>query len=178
MKTFAYILLACLSIGNAWAAAAEPGWPEVIGKLTDEKRQAVVCVGLLKSRGDNAAIEDVKLDYGRAKGKVDGVIAGLTDVLFEGGKPGRLSTMQDSLTASGAALKRICDAAAKTAAPNTKGVWDEVAKAAIEPLIKAIADGIGGLWSWKVDNDKLLQKTRQTKLEAAQWPDFADISPL
>jgi hypothetical protein len=73
-----------------------------------------------------------------------------------------------NLAASGATLKRICDAAAKTAAPNTKGVWDEVAEAAIEPLIKAIADGIGGLWGWKVDNDKLLQKTRQSKLDAAQ----------
>jgi len=178
MKAFAYILLACLPIGTSWAATAAPGWAEVIGKLTDEKRQAEVCVGLLKSRGDKATIDGVKLDYGLAKAKVDGVIAGLTVVLFEGGKPEGLPTIQDSLTASGAALKRICDTAAKTAAPNTKGVWDEVAKAAIEPLIKAIADGIGGLWAWKVDNDKLLQKTRQSKLEAAQWPEFADISPL
>jgi hypothetical protein len=173
MRTLAFVVAGGLA-GASPAAALD--WPEVINQLAAGKQQAVVCVGLLKSRVDKSALDGLKLDYGLAKGKIDGVIAGLKEVVAEGGKPERLSSVENSLASAGATLEQICAAARKTAAPNTKGVWDEIAGHAIEPLVKAIADGIGGLWSWKRDSDALIRKTRESQLESAQWPDFADIS--
>jgi hypothetical protein len=178
VKRFSLVVVLAIPLlaATSPAATAALGWPEVIAKLTTEKRQAEVCVGLLKSRGNAASIDGAKRDYGLAKAKMDGVIAGLTTVLVDGGKPESLPAIQDSLSESGAALKKICDAAVNTAEPDTKGVWDEIAKAAIEPIIKAISDGIGGLWSWKLDKDKQWLDDKKAKLEAAQWPEFADIA--
>ena len=73
-------------------------------------------------------------------------------------------------------LKEICDAAVKTMTPNTKGVWEEIAKGAVEPLIKAISDGVGALWTRHVEKDKLELETKKTQLEAAKWPKFSDIA--
>jgi hypothetical protein len=160
------------------ASAVQPtlGWPEVIDRLTQEREQVVTCVGLLKSSGD-AAANSVKATYELARGDMDGVIAGLTVVLVEGGKLEGLPTIRDSLERSGKNLKDICDAALKTIAPHTKGVWEEVAKGAVEPLIKAISDGIGAVWAWSADKDKLATDTKKTKLEAARWPEFGNIAP-
>jgi hypothetical protein len=158
--------------------AAQPtlGWPEAIARLTQEREQAVTCVGLLKSSGGDAA-HSVKATYELARGEMAGVIDGLTVVLVEGGKPESLPTIQDSLARSGKSLQDICDAALKTVAPHTKGVWEEVAKGAVEPLVQAISDGIGAVWKSSVDKDKLAIDTKKTKLEAARWPEFGDIAP-
>ena len=157
------------------AAQTNLGWPEVVNRLTQEKQQAITCVGLLKSSG---GADSVKASYELARGDVEGVIAGLSIVLVEGGKPDMLPTVRESLEKSGKRLKDICDAAVNTLPANSKGVWDEVAKATVEPAIKAISDGIAGLWTWKVDNDKLALETRKTKLEAAKWPEFGGIPAL
>jgi hypothetical protein len=116
------------------------------------------------------------LTYGLAEGEMDGVIAGLTTALVEGGDPGSLPKARDSLGAAGQGLKTICDAADKTVAPNTKGVLEEIAKGVVEPLIKAISDGVGALGTHHVEKDALERETKKTELEAARWPKFADIS--
>ena len=157
------------------ATEAPMGWPEVIERLAQERTRAEICVGLLKSRGDKAVVERAEATYGLAKADSDGVIAGLTTVLVEGGKPETLPSVRQSLESSGTGLKEICDAAVKTATPNTRGLWDEIAKGPLEPLIKAISDGIAGLWGWKIGKDKLVLKTEKGQLEAAKWPDFGDI---
>jgi hypothetical protein len=178
MKKLALAALAFCLLLPVVVCAAQPtlGWPEVIARLTQEREQAVTCVGLLKS-SDPAAANSVKATYELARGEMAGVVDGLTIVLVEGGKPERLPTIRDSLVRSGNSLKSICDAALKTVAPNTKGVWEEVAKGAVEPLITAISDGIGAVWKWNVDKDKLATDTKKTKLEAARWPEFGDIAP-
>ena len=107
---------------------------------------------------------------------MDGVIAGLTTVLVEGGKPESLPTVRASLESSGKSLKAICDAATRTVAPNTKGVWEEIAKEAIEPVVNKISDGIGALWTRYVEKDKLARETKKSQLEAARWPEFGDIA--
>jgi hypothetical protein len=162
---------------GAFTAGAPLGWPEVIALLAKAKTQATAYVGVLKANGDGAAIASASLTYGLAEGEMDGVIAGLTTALVEGGDPGSLPTARDSLNAAGQGLKAICDAAAKTIAPNTKGVWDEIAKGAVEPLIKAISDGVGALWTHHVEKDALERETKKTELEAAKWPKFADVGP-
>ncbi len=131
------------------AGSAILGWPQIIHDLAKERTQAVACVGLIKSRGDEAAIASAKFGYNSARAEIDGVIAGLTTVLAQGGKPEGLPTVQASLEASGKNLQGICDAALKYVAgnPNTKGVWEEIAKGAVQPLVQAASDGIGALWT-------------------------------
>jgi hypothetical protein len=158
------------------AAEAPLGWPEVISMLAKARTQATSCVQVLKSNGDKAAVASARLTYGMAEGEMDGVVAGLTTALVEGGNPNSLPTVRASLESSGKGLKEICDAAVKTVAPNTKGVWDEIAKGAVEPLIKAISDGVGGLWTHHVEKDTLERETKKAQLEAAKWPRFGDIA--
>jgi len=158
------------------AAEASLSWPEVIALLTKAQKQATTCVEVLKSSGDKAALASAKLTYGMAEGEMDGVIAGLTTALVEGSSPDRLPTVRASLETAGKGLKEICDAAVKTIAPNTKGVWEEIAKGPVEPLVKAISDGVGALWTRHVEKDKLELETKRAQLEAAKWPRFGDIA--
>jgi hypothetical protein len=157
------------------AAAALPGWAEVIESLATEKSQAEACVGLLKSRADAATLDKAKASYGEAKAQIDGAIAGLLVLLDESGQPS-LPDAQARLAASGQGLRRICEAATKDAKPGERGFWDEMAKGAVEPLIKALSDGAGALWAHHVTMDQQERDTRKTQLEAARWPDFASIS--
>jgi len=160
-----------------WAAQPAPmGWPEVIGLLAKARTQATTCVQALKSNGDKAALARTQLTYGMAEGEMDGVIAGLTTALFEGGDPSSLPTARTSLETAGKGLKEICDAAVKTITPNTKGALEEIAKGAVEPLIKAISEGVGALWTRHVEKDKLALETKRSQLEAAKWPKFGDIA--
>jgi hypothetical protein len=172
-----------LAFPAAALAAAQPplGWPEVIGALTTERSNAETCVGLLKSRVDAAALDKAKATYGMARADMDGVIAGLEALLAEGGKPGNLPNVRPSLETSANSLKQICEAAAATATPNTRGVWDEIAKAVggagVEAVVNKTSDGVAALWThYLVDPDKLALETRKSKLEAARWPEFGDIA--
>jgi hypothetical protein len=157
-------------------AQATFGWPEVIALLTKTRTQAITCVEVLKSSGDKAALASARLTYGMTEGEMDGVIAGLTTALVEGGDPDGLPTVRTSLETSEKGLKEICDAAVKTITPNTKGVWEEIAKGPVESLFKAISDGIGALWMRPIENDKLELETKKTRLESAKWPKFGGIA--
>jgi hypothetical protein len=131
---------------------------------------------VLKSNGDKASVARAHLTYGVAEGEMDGVIAGLTIALVEGGDPSSLPTAQASLETAGNGLREICDAATKAIAPNTKDVLGDMVKAAVEPLIKAISDGVSALWTRHVEKDKLELETKKSELEAAKWPKFADVA--
>jgi hypothetical protein len=178
VKRSALIVFASIWIfpASICAAQATLGWPEVIALLTKARTQATTCVEVLKSSGDKAALASARETYGMAEAEMDGVIAGLTTVLVEGGNPSRLPTLRTSLETSEKDLKEICDAAVKTITPNTKGVWEEVAKGAVEPLFKTISDGVGALWTRHVDKDELELETKKSQLEAAKWPKFGDIA--
>jgi hypothetical protein len=162
---------------RAFALSRQPlGWPGVIAVLTKVRTQATTCVQVLKSNGDKAGIARAQLTYGMAEGEMDGVIAGLTTALVQGGNPDSLPTARTSLETAGKGLKEIVDAAVKSVTPNTKGLWQEIAKGPIEPLIRAISDGVGALWTRHVEKDKLEIETKKTQLEAAKWPKFSDIA--
>ena len=167
----------------AWIIPATPcmaqgalGWAEVIALLTKARTQATTCVQVLKANGGKAALARAQLTYGMAESEMDGTIAGLTIALVQGGDPSSLPTSQASLETAGKGLKEICDAAVKTITPNTKGVWEEIAKGPIEPLIRAISDGVGALWTRHVEADTLERETKKSALEAAKWPKFSDIA--
>jgi hypothetical protein len=175
VKRIFLIVLALIIPATLCTAQGALGWPEVIALLAKAKTQATTCVQVLKSNGDKASLARAQLTYGMAEGEMDGIIAGLTIALVQGGDPSNLPTAQAGLETTGSGLKEICDAAVKTITPNTKGVWEELAKGPIEPLIKAISDGVGALWTRHVEKDTLEIETKKSQLEAAKWPAFADI---
>jgi len=58
MKKFAFLALALVAPGAIGLAqtASPPGWPEVIGHLTEARTEATLCVQALKSIGDIMAL--------------------------------------------------------------------------------------------------------------------------
>jgi hypothetical protein len=174
--TKAAILSALAMALSASAAAAQPtvGWPETIDRLKERRSQAEVCVALLNDSGDAAAIREGRIAYGTAKAASDGVIAGFTVGLVEGYKPEKLPPLQANLDRAGKGLKEVCDAAVAAAlvAGGSKGVVEDVAKAAIEPVVAGLKDGAGALWAHHLEEDKLEIETIKGELEAAKWPDF------
>jgi hypothetical protein len=88
------------------AAQTSRGWPETIELLAQQRTQAETCVETLKSSSDNAAVATGRLTYGAAKSQSDGVIAGLTLALVDGGKPDALPTALTSLRKAGEGFSR------------------------------------------------------------------------
>ena len=160
------------------AATTSVGWPETIELLTQLRTQAQACVGLLKSSGDNAAIRTGRIAYESAKSEADEVIEGLVTTLVEGGKPENLPKVGASLESASAGLKKTCDLAVRTTptSEGTKGVVEDVARGAIEPMVAAIASGLGALWKQHTDKDALELATKKAQLEAAKWPGFVDVA--
>ena len=148
-------------------------WPETIDLLAQQRTQAETCVATLKSSSDKAAIATGRLTYGVAKSQTDGVIAGLTVALVQGGQPNALPMVLTSLKKAGGGLQEVCDAALKTAsAAGSRGLVEDILKAPIEPIVNAISSGVSALWTGHVERDKLELQTIKGQLDAAKWPDF------
>jgi hypothetical protein len=148
-------------------------WPETIDLLAQQRTQAETCVATLKSSSDKAAIATGRLTYGAAKSQSDGVIAGLTVALVQGGQPNALPMVLTSLKKAGGGLQEVCDAALKTAsAAGSRGLVENILKAPIEPIVNAISSGVSALWTGHVERDKLELQTIKGQLDGAKWPDF------
>ena len=148
-------------------------WPGTIDLLAQQRTQAETCVATLKSSSDKAAIATGRLTYGAAKSQSDGVIAGLTVALVQGGQPNALPMVLTSLKKAGGGLQEVCDAALKTAsAAGSRGLVEDILKAPIEPIVNAISSGVSALWTGHVERDKLELQTIKGQLDAAKWPDF------
>ncbi len=169
-------ILFVLALVLSASAAAPPtvGWPETIDRLTEERSQAEACVALLKDSGDAAAIHKGRVAYEAAKAASDGVIAGFTVGLVEGYRPEKLPPLQANLERAGKGLKEVCDSAvaAGSAAGGSKGIVEDLAKGAVEPVVDGLKAGAGALWTHHVEEDKLEIETIKGQLEAAKWPDF------
>ena len=164
-----FISLAAVSVH----AQPTVGWPETVDKLNEQRSQAEACLELLKDSGDKSAIRNGRIAYGAAKSASDGVIAGFTVGLVEGYKPEKLPPLQANLDRAGKGLMDVCDAAVNAAPPSgTKGVVEDLAKGAIEPLVDALKAAAGGLWGQHVKMEELEVETIKGQLEAAKWPDF------
>ncbi len=148
-------------------------WPETIEVLAQERTQAETCVETLKTSSDKAAVATGRLTYGAAKSQADGVIAGLTVALVQGGQPDALPTVLTSLKKAGTGLQEVCDAALKTAsATGSKGLVEDILKAPIEPIVNEISSGVSALWTGHVEKNKLELETIKGQLDAAKWPEF------
>jgi len=174
MKT---IILVGLAL-DCWVAVAATqltvGWPETIDRLNEQRSQAEACVNLLRDSGDPTSIRKSRTIYGSAKAASDGVIAGFTVGLVEGYQPEKLPGIQTSLERAGRGLKEVCDAAVNAASTTegTKGVVEDLAKGAVEPVIDGLKSAAAALWSRHLEMDKLEMETIKGQLEAAHWPEF------
>jgi hypothetical protein len=171
---FASLLIA-LAVDSA-PAQPTVGWPETVDKLNEQRSQAEACLELLRDSGDRAAIRNGRIAYGAAKSASDGVIAGFTVGLVEGYKPEKLPPVQANLDRAGRGLKEVCDAAVNAApASGTKGVVEDLAKGAIEPVVDGLKAAAGALWERHVKMEELEIETIKGQLEAAKWPDFGSL---
>ena len=171
MKTIAALGVMLFAV-TPTPAETSLGWPETIELLAQQRTQAETCAGTLKS-SDKAAVATGRLTYGAAKSQSDGVIAGLTVALVQGGKPDGLPTALTNLKKAGAGLQEVCNAALKAAsAAGSRGLVEDILKAPIEPIVNAISSGVSALWTGHVENDKLELETIKGQLQAAKWPDF------
>lgn len=171
-----FVLIAViLSQGTGYAQKIQ--WPEAVSRLAGERAKAETCVALLKQHGNAAQISNRQLSYSNAKSKIDSVIAGLITALAERGAPENLPNLNAKLNAGATELGLFCQSVNKML-PNTdgkKGVLIDIAKAAIEPVINALSDGVAALYNDYRDAHALTRATITTQLEATRWPAFKDI---
>ena len=108
---------------------------------------------------------------------VDAVIAGLITALSAGQAPVSLSSLQTKLSSGVSGLVEFCRTVSNLL-PNTAGQKDvvtDIAKVAIEPLLKMLSDGVSALYNNHRTDDALTRRTIQTQLEAARWPAFSEV---
>jgi hypothetical protein len=145
--------------------------------MTRERALVDTCVGLLKKYGAPAQLAQGQLTYTQAKGDSDAVIAGLIVVLSQGREPANLSSLQEKLSSSHAALAEFCDSVSKLV-PTTAGQKDlitDITKQAIVPLLKMLSDSVSALYTNHRADDALTRATIKTQLEAARWPTFSEV---
>jgi hypothetical protein len=170
-------LLIILGLVAPTGHTAEMGWPEAVATLTSQRSKADTCVALLKRYGDTSQMAQGQLDYTNAKIEMDAVIAGLLAALAEGGTPDSLPTLQTHVQLGSAGLVHFCGTVSELlpVPAGQRGILDEIVKAAIEPVVKALSDGIAALYNNHRRDDELTRLTIRTQLEAAKWPDFAQV---
>lgn len=169
------LLVGSFIVFVAFPAPAQPtvGWPETIDRLEEQRSQARACVELLKDSGDAVAIRNGRIAYGAAKSASDGVIAGFTVGLVEGYKPEKLQPLQANLERAGKGLKEVCDTAVRAVpAGGTKGIVEDIAKSAVEPVVDGLKAAAGALWERHIKLEYLEIETIEGQLQAAKWPEF------
>jgi hypothetical protein len=174
---FLALLVMLALTGSAISQPASISWPEAVAQLGGERAKAETCVALMKKYGDDAQIARAQLSYTSAKADSDAVIAGLITALSAGQAPASLSSLQTKLSSGVSGLLEFCGTVSNLL-PNTAGqknVIVDIAKVAIEPLLKMLSDGVSALYNNHRTDDALTRRTIQTQLEAARWPAFSEV---
>lgn len=57
------------------------------------------------------------------------------------------------------------------------GVVEDIVMGTTEPVINAISSGVSALWARNAERNRQEVESIKTRLEAAKWPNFDDISP-
>jgi hypothetical protein len=163
--------------GPAISQPTTISWPEAVAQLAGQRANAETCVSLVKKYGDDAQIARGQLTYTSAKADADAVIAGLITVLSAGQAPASLASLQTKLSSGVSGLVAFCGTVSNLL-PNTAGqknVVVDIAKVAVEPLLKMLSDGVSALYTNHRADDALTRRTIQTQLEAARWPTFSEV---
>jgi hypothetical protein len=157
---------------------AEMTWAEAVAQVASVRTKAETSVALLKKFGDSGHIARGQLIYSDAKGEANGVIAGLIVALSAKDEPESLSSLQDRVERAATGLATLRKLA-ESQLPNLEGTRDfdlgNILKGAIEQLYKPLSDAVAALYNNHRTDNELTRKTIQTQLEAARWPDFAEV---
>ena len=174
---FSWLVTAATAFSQS-PATPSMTWPEATAQIVKLRTISETCVSIIKQYGNAAQKGQTRLDYGDAKANADAIIAGLTVALYADGKSDSLPSLQKDLQTASNDVQSFCGTASKIlpASSRHKGVVDELAKASIEPLIKAVSDGIAALYNNHRNDKELVKKTIQAQLEAAKWQDFDKIT--
>jgi len=166
-----------ISIAPGISRAAEIGWPEAVGRLAGERSKAETCAAVLKGYGEIEQVSQGQLAYGEAKANFDAVIAELITALTEGGNPKSLANLETDLAHGAEGLGKFCQTVNDLlpSASGRKGAIVDIAKGAVEPLIKALSEGVAALYNNHRKDEALTRETIKTQLEATKWPDFAEV---
>ncbi len=166
-----------LAVALGAMAAEGIGWPEAVSRFAAMRSKAETCVGLLKKYGDQAQTANGQLIYVGAKAEVDSLIAGLVVALSQSGAPDDLPNLDARSSRGLMGLADVCDAARALlpSAAGQKSFLPDIAKDAIQPLIVAVSDGVSALYNNHRKDDALTRLTIKTQLEAAKWPDYAQV---
>ena len=115
--------------------------------------------------------------YGDAKAIFDGVIAGLITALTGGGNPKSFPGLETELKHGATSLGKFCQTVSDLlpSSSGQKGVLADIVKAAIQPVIDALSEGVAALYNNHRRDDALTIETIKTQLEAAKWPNFAEV---
>jgi len=157
---------------------ADIGWPEAVDRLARERSKAETCARGLKAYGDEQKISQGQLAYGDAKAIFDGVIAGLITALTEGGNPKSLTSLETDLEHGASDLGKFCKTVNDLLPTSSSGQKDVIAgivKNAIQPVIDALSEAVAALYNNHRKDDALTIETIKTQLEAAKWPNFAEV---
>ena len=146
------------------------GWPG----SEPRRRSASACSRGTETRDRSHA---GRIAYGTAKAEFDAAITGLIVALGEGDKPEGLPVLNAKLEGGASGLKQFCDGvvALLPADEGRKGIVGDIAKGAIEPILKALSEGVAALYNNHRKDKALTRQTIQTQLEAAKWPDFGEV---
>ena len=92
------------------------------------------------------------------------------------GKPERLSSLQERAEHIVIGLAQLRNMA-ETQLPQTESMKDlsDTLKAATKQSQKPLLDAVTALYSNNRADNELTRETIQTQLEAARWPDFAEV---
>jgi hypothetical protein len=166
-----------ISIAPGISRASDIGWPEAVGRLAGERSKAETCAALLKGYGDRQQSFQGQLAYAEAKAYFDSVIVGLITALTEGENPKSLSSLENDLEHGASDLGKFCKTVSDLLPSTTgrKGVVADIAKGAIQPVIDALSEGVAALYNNHRKDDVLAIETIKTQLEAAKWPNFAEV---
>jgi hypothetical protein len=142
-----------------------------------ERSKAETCAGLLKGYGDSEQVSQGQLAYAEAKANFDAVIAELVTALTEGGNPKSLPSLETDLEHGAEGLGKFCKTVGDLLPKSSgrKGVLADIAKGAVEPLIKALSEGVATLYNNHRKDEALARETIKTQLEATKWPNFAEV---
>lgn len=159
------------------ACATDIGWPEAVGRLAAQRSRAETCAAGLKGYGDKQQIFQGQLAYGEAKANFDAVIAGLITALAEGENPQGLPSLETDVENGASGLGKFCKMVSNLL-PDTAGqkdVFADIVASAIEPMIKALSEAVAALYNNHRKDNALVIATIKTQLEAARWPNFAEV---
>ena len=151
-------------------------WADAVAHLAAARTKAETSVAILKKFGDSGSLARGQLIYSDAKAEADGVIAGLIVALSAKGQPEKLSTLQERVDRAVTGLAKLRNLAERQL-PKLEGTkeFSDILKGAIEQLQKPLSDAVAALYNNFRADDELTRKTIQTQLEAALWPDFAEV---